>query len=382
MPLPSRWLLLALLLPLLSAPLHAASERQLKEAELRQLRESISTLQQQMQRVRTRHDRLHKELRESEQAISRINRNIRQLDGSVGDVQGRVDQLRERQQILLQTLHSQRDHLAGQVRAAYAMGRQETLKILLNQENPATVGRVMTYYDYLNKARTEQIAELSEIIGELEAVRASLDEELQRLRRLRNEREQERQALEKSTQTRQQAMRQLEDELQDQDQQLSSMQQDEEQLAELIRALVEALDDIPKDIGTQSFASQRGQMSMPTRGRVIASFGSARNERGLRWQGIRIGANEGSEVRAVSHGRVAFADWMRGYGMLLIIDHGDGFMTLYGHNQALLKEVGDWVMRDELIATVGDSGPDRRSSLYFEIRRNGRPVDPISWVKR
>lgn len=374
--------MLALCLLTLAASAYANSERQLKEAELRQLRERISVLQRDMQQVRGRQDQLQQELRQSEQAINRTNRAIRELDGQLNAASGRVDNLRGREEVLQQSLAGQRRQLAGEVRSAYAMGRQESLKLLLNQENPATVGRVMTYYDYLHRARSERIAELSGIIHELAQVRHSLDLELAQLRQLRSDREQERQALANSQRQREQVLFQLEQDLRDQGQRLSSMQDNERQLSELIRALVQALDDIPKDVGTQAFASLRGQMQMPVRGRVIAGFGSERNPGGLNWQGIRIAASEGQEVRAVSHGRVAFADWLRGYGMLLILDHGDGYMSLYGHNQALLKEVGDWVQRNEVIATVGDGGPDRRSALYFEIRHRGRPIDPIRWVRR
>ena len=380
---PRLWPLLALLTALLALPAYAASERQLKEAELKQLRERIVSLQQAMQQVRNRHDQLQQELRHSEQAINRLNRNILELDAREQDTRQRVDSLRTRQQGLEQTLIGQREYLAGQVRAAYAMGRQETIKILLNQENPATVGRVMTYYDYLNKARTQRIAELSDTIHELDQVRSALDSELARLRQLRNQRETERLALAENNEQRQQVLAKLQQELQSQDQRLSHMQHNEQQLAQLIRALVEALDDIPRDIGReQAFASLRGKMKLPTSGPIVASFGSSRNLGKLNWQGLKIAAPAGQEVRAVSHGRVAFADWLRGYGLLIILDHGDGYMSLYGHNQTLLKEVGDWVNRDEIIAATGDSGSDPRSGLYFEIRKDGRPIDPIRWVRR
>lgn len=381
----SHWLLplLGLLLACTLQTVDAASERQLKEAELRQLRERIGKLQQEMNQVRGRYDELQQTLRQSEQQIGRINRNIRDLDDSLRQVDQRINTLRTRRLSLQQNLGSQRGYLAGQVRAAYAMGRQETLKILLNQENPATVGRVITYYNYLNQARSQRIAQLNDTLSELKQIRLALDEELTRLRQLRAEREQERLALEQSTRQREQVRDKLQAELHDKDQRLSHMQHNEKQLAELIRALVEALDDIPKDLGNkQAFASLRGQMQLPASGPILASFGSSRNLGGLNWQGIKIGANEGQEVRAVSHGRVAFADWLRGYGLLLIIEHGEGYMSLYGNNRSLFKEVGDWVSRDEVIAHVGDSGSDNRSGLYFEIRKDGKPLDPIRWVKR
>lgn len=377
------------LLPLLLLVLLAlcgsatAGERAEKEAELQQLHQRIAALQRELESVRGRYDAQRKELRRSERQIGNLSRKLRQLDEELGERQARMDVLLRRAGELQQLVASQRDLLAGQIRASYAMGRQEYVKILLNQENPSTVGRVITYYDYLHKARTERITTLGRNLRELEQVRSELEVETERLRSLREQRAQEKRQLEASRGKREKVLRQLKSQLEDKDTHLAGMQRDEQELKRLISALSEALEDIPAEPGNRKpFATLKGTLKWPTRGPLLASYGSQRKMGKLTWHGVRIGASRGQEVRSVSHGRVAFADWLRGYGLLIIIDHGDGYMSLYGHNESLYKETGDWVEASEVIATVGDSGGQTNSGLYFEIRNNGQPMDPVRWCKR
>jgi len=361
----------------------AASERQVKEAELKQLRQRIASLQQELETVRGRYDSLRKELRRSERLIGKLSRKLRQLDEELGKQQEKMAELQKRAGQLQQSVAAQRHHLAGQIRASYAMGRQEYMKILLNQENPSTVGRVMTYYDYLNKARTERIQALGRTIRELEQIQGELEAHTEQLRSLREQRAREKGELEASRGEREKVMRQLKAQIKDKDQYLSGMMRDEQELKELIRALSEALEDIPAEPGNRKpFGKLKGKLKWPVSGPLVASYGSQRKVGKLTWQGVMIGAKSGQEVRAVSHGRVAFADWLRGYGLLIIIDHGDGYMSLYGHNQSLYKETGDWVEPAEVIATVGDSGGHDSTGLYFEIRKDGQPSNPVRWCRR
>lgn len=376
-------LLLGLLALLVAVGGAAASERQAKEAELQQLRQRIASLQQELETVRGRYDSLRKELRRTERRIGSLSRKLRQLDEELGQQQAKLAELRQRAGQLQQSVADQRRYLAGQIRASYAMGRQEYMKILLNQESPSTVGRVITYYDYLNKARSERIQALGQTIRELEQVRTELEAQAERLRALRDRRAREKNELEASRGEREKVVRQLRAEIKDKDRHLSGMMRDEEELKALIRALSEALEDIPAEAGNRKpFGTLKGKLKWPTRGPLLASYGSPRKLGKLTWQGVMIGAGSGQDVHAVSHGRVAFADWLRGYGLLLIIDHGDGYMSLYGHNQSLYKETGDWVEPGEVIATVGDSGGQDSTGLYFEIRKDGQPTDPIRWCRR
>ncbi len=377
----SKLLALAVLLSLFGNVI--ASERAAKKAELKQLNQRIAALQSELETARDRYDSLRKELRRSERQIGSLSRKIRELDAELDEQQAKMSEMRQRAGELQQLVASQRHYLAGQIRASYAMGRQEYMKILLNQENPSTVGRVITYYDYLNKARAERIATLGSTLRELEQVRSELEAESLRLRALRKQRSQEKSQLEASRGARKKVLQALKAELADKGKHLAGMQRDEQELKRLIRALGEALEDIPAEPGNRKpFNTLKGKLAWPISGPLLASYGSSRKLGKLSWQGVRIGADSGQEVRTVSHGRVAFADWLRGYGLLIIIDHGDGYMSLYGHNQSLYKETGDWVETGEVIATVGDSGGQDNSGLYFEIRKDGRPTDPVRWCRR
>lgn len=360
-----------------------AGDREDKEAELAQLRQRIAALTGALESVRGRYDTLRTELRQTERRIGTLSRTLKELDTDLGRQQEKLATLHKRADGLQRSIADQRRYLAGQVRASYAMGRQEYMKILLNQENPSTVGRLITYYDYLNKARSERIAALETTIRELEQVRAELEAQTARLRKLREQRAREKGELEATRGERRKLVQQLKSEIADKDRHLSGMVRDEQELKALISALSRALSDIPAEAGNRKpFSSLKGKLKWPAKGPLVNSFGSPRKLGKLTWQGVTIGAGGGQEVRAVSHGRVAFADWLRGYGLLVIIDHGDGYMSLYGHNQSLYKETGDWVEPGEVIATVGDSGGQESSGLYFEIRKDGRPTDPVRWCRR
>ncbi len=375
-------LLLSLLLGLVS-PLQAASEMQSRHAELERLRQRIAKLQSELDVDRGRYDSLIKELRRVERRIGRIGRSITRLKGQLREQEKKLSALQQRRGRLQNSIAEQRRYLAGQIRAAYAMGRQEYFKILLNQEAPSAVGRTLTYYDYLNKARSERIKNLNSTIDELEQVRRELNSESERLRQLREQREQEKQKIEASRKERKGVVASLQKEIRSKDQQLNGLMADEQELKSLLQALTEALEDIPAEPGDHKpFAKLKGKLKWPTRGSRLIGYGAPRNIGKLRWQGVVIAGKEGQEVHAVSHGRVAFADWLRGYGLLLIIDHGDGYMSLYGHNHSLYREVGDWVEKGDSIAAVGNSGGIDRNALYFEIRKDGKPTDPVRWCRR
>ena len=376
-----RYALFSLLSLCFIAPL-LAGDMQARQAELEQLRQRISKLQGELNVDRGRYDTLLSELRRVERRIGRIGRSIKKLQQQLLEQEKKLAALQQRRGELQASIAEQRRYLAGQIRAAYAMGRQEYFKILLNQEDPSAVGRTLTYYDYLNKARTSRIEKFNATIDELEQVRHELNRENERLRSLRNKREQERKEMQASRQARQRVVIQLKADIESKDKQLGNLLADERELKSLLQALTEALEDIPAEPGDHKpFGKLRGKLKWPTSGSRIIAYGESRKLGELRWQGVVIAGNEGQDVRAVSHGRVAFADWLRGYGLLLIIDHGDGYMSLYGHNQSLYREVGDWVEKGDTIAAVGNSGGLDRNALYFEIRKDGKPTNPVRWCK-
>lgn len=373
-----------MLLTLVGAPctLLATPAAEEQRTKLDAVRSRISGLRAQMQSTSGEKSTLSQQLQDSEQQIGRLARRLRVLDGRLDRQRDRLDTLGNERRAQREALAEQRKALVRQVRAAYAMGRQERLKILLNQQDPATVSRVMAYYDYLGRARAEKMRLIRQQLQRLaDTEREILDEE-RKLAALRDEQATELASMQRSQAQRREVVAALTRELNDQSRRLDRLQGDERELETLISGIEEALADIPvSDPQQVAFAGLRGRLPWPARGRIANRFGSPRLG-SLVWDGVMISAPEGREVRAVHHGRVAFADWLRGFGLLLIVDHGDGFMTLYGHNQSLFKEVGDWVEVNEPVALVGSSGGRETAGVYFGIRHEGRAIDPARWCRK
>lgn len=380
-----RRLLLGLVAVLALAPAGAAaapSEAEQQRARLDALRTRISGLREQIQAKSGERAELSVSLQTAEQQIGRLARRLRVIDGRLARQRARLTALRDDRSTQLASLERHRQALAQQARAAYAMGRQERLKILLNQQDPATLSRAMVYYDYLNRARAAKMQAIREQLDRLAATETEILDEERKLAQLHGEQAQELAALERTQAQRREVVATLTRELSDQGRQLDRLQADERDLETLISGLEKALADIPVAHPQQvGFAGLRGRLPWPASGRIVNRFGSPRLG-SLVWDGVMISAPEGREVRAVHHGRVAFADWLRGFGLLLIVEHGDGYMTLYGHNQSLFKEVGDWVDVNEPVALVGSSGGRERAGVYFGIRYQGRAVDPAKWCRR
>ncbi len=370
------------LLSLLGTQPATSADVREQERRLSQLRERIGTLQARIRKARGQRTALNRELEESEQAIGRLARRLRVLRGRLERTNRRLEALRREEKAQQRSLAKERRLLAQQVRAAYAMGRQEQLRILLSQQDPATFTRVLAYYDYLNRERARRMAQIRERLQALADTRAEIAREQERLARLRREQEERKLALEAQQEKRRTVIERLAREIQDQDSELARLHRNEKQLQTLLRGLQEALADIPTAPEEQiPFPRAKGRLPWPLEGVIRKAFGAPKIGR-LRWDGVMIGAPEGREVRAVHAGRVAFADWLRGFGLLIIIDHGNGYMTLYGHNQSLFKEAGDWVETGEPIAAAGNTGGRKETGVYFAIRHNGKPVDPIRWCRR
>lgn len=360
----------------------ATEDQAQQEQRLSQLRERISGLQTRINEARGEHSALSKQLQESEQAIGRLARRLRVLAGRLKRQEARLQNLRGQESQQQRALQTERDVLQQQVRAAYAMGRQEQLKILLNQQDPARVSRVLAYYDYLNRERLRRMQLIRERLDELLQTQQEIAAQREQLASLQAERNAEKLALEQQQSARREVMARLNQQLSDQGRQLAGLKADEQQLQSLLQGLQEALADIPSaPVQRKKFAQLRGKLNWPTRGTLSHLYGEPKIG-ALRWDGVMISAPEGNEVRTVHAGRVAFADWLRGFGLLLIVDHGDGYMTLYGHNQSLFREAGDWVEAGEPVAGVGSTGGRKSPGVYFAIRRNGKAVNPNKWCQR
>lgn len=360
----------------------AAASPQQRQAELEQLRERIGRLQSEIARKQGKQSELGLRLQDSERQIGVLARGLRVLHGRLERQAESLRELHQQEESQSLALASERELLAQQVRSAYVMGRQEQFRILLNQQDPAVLTRTLAYYDYLNRERARRMQEIRTKLEELASTRTEIGAQQSRLEKLQQEQVAQKESLEQEQLARRGVLVALADELKDQSLQLDRLRKDERQLDSLLRGLQEALADVSaRPVEQLPFAKVRGKLQWPVRGRIRHSFGETKIGK-LEWDGVMIGAPEGSEVSAVHAGRIAFADWLRGFGLLLIIDHGDGYMTLYGHNQSLFKEAGDWVDAGEPIAAAGNTGGQKKSGVYFAIRRHGKAIDPQQWCRR
>lgn len=351
-----------------------------KTRELQHLRAQIEAVSRTIAADQLRKDKLQAALRDAETRIGVLTRAVADTARQATAAQGRLDGLNRDLQHRRDDLAVQQARLARQVRAAYAVGRQGYLKLLLEQQDPAAVSRNLIYYDYFNRARARRIHAVTAQLKRIDGLRTAIAAQVDALERLRRQQTGAQQDLTREVQTRGTVLASVNARIETADQRLTRLRGNEQALQGLIQRLREALADIPDaGDGTLPFGRLKGRLRLPAAGALAARFGAPRVHGKLKWQGVLIDAAAGADVHAVYHGRVAFSGWLRGYGLLLIIDHGNGYMSLYGHNQSLAKGVGDWVDTGEVVASVGDSGGRERPGLYFEIRHNGVPADPLLW---
>ena len=353
----------------------------IKEQELEEVRERISDLKKSMDASAAAREKITAELQAAEIEISEKRVRLRELERE-RDFSARrkaeLDaQLGEREA----ELDAESAELAEQVRTAYMSGSQERIKLLLNQRDPATLGRLMAYYGYLNDYRSDNIEAVTAAIRELAALRSEVAAEEARIADLAKERYDELTRLSEIQDRRQALLAEVRKKLADEGQEVERLADQEKDLTRLIAELTTILSDYPIN-SEDPFSEHKGRLTWPVAGALLHDFGQPRASNQLKWNGVVLGAPRGREVRSVYHGRVAFADWLAGLGLLVIVDHGEGYMTLYGYNETILKNAGDWVAPGDVIATVGDSGGQNQSSLYFEVRRGTQPLNPRVWVTR
>ncbi|MBN8885466.1 MAG: peptidoglycan DD-metalloendopeptidase family protein [Rudaea sp.] len=319
-------------------------------------------------------------LRDQDLKVAAAAKELHAIDQKLAGQQDKLQQLETRRDALNVKLTAQRETLAVLLRSAYVVGHGEELKLLLAQEDVAKIGRMLEYFHYFERARVEQIKALLKDLDALAQVHKEIDDETAQLTATRAQRADEAKQLDVERAQRVQVLADLDKQLKDDQARLAALGQDEKELSDLLAKLRDVFADIPKQLaGAEPFASQRGRLNWPVRGKLVTAFGAKSGDRLS--SGIVIASNEGAEVHAVSHGRVVFADWMRGFGLLLIVDHGDGYLSLYGYNETLLKDVGDWVSANEAIATSGATGGQKTPGAYFELRAQGKPIDPRGWLK-
>lgn len=349
------------------------------ERELERVRAEIEAVNDELaSRLRSR-DANTQALESIERERASTTRELADLDARTRELEARGRALTEQIAAAGRRLGAERGALAEQVRMSYMTGRRELVKLLLSQDSPATLGRMIVYYDYVNRARSKRIAAVRAELESLERLTAESEQVRTRLAAVRAETETELARLERQRGERAAVVARLEDSIASAGAELESLEREERRLAELVERLGEATAAFPVDVD-EPFGELKGRLAWPVPGRLASAFGGPRNGGPMRWNGVVLESPSGTPVRAVHAGRVAFSDWLPGLGLLVIVDHGGGYMSLYGYNQALYKEAGDWVAPGEPIAQVGDTGGQPQPSLYFEIRHAGDPIDPRAWV--
>ena len=374
----SIWLLCFLLL----SPLCLADNEQEKRQQLKSLNKEMQEIKGLLLTFKNQRSQLQQSLAKSEIAIGSIQNKIANVQKKINRQQADLKKLQKDRSNITLAKKKQKKLIEQQILAAFQIGQQKKLKMLLNQDQPEKLSRALKYYDYFNQARTEQINDYVATIETLNKLELSIAEKTQSLASAKQVLDTQKKNLTDGKKERERSLTKINRSIKNKDQRLQKISAEQKQLKNLIATLEQAISNIKIPDDYNAFINLKGKLPWPLEGKIKNSFGSRRSESSLRWQGINIGASAGSQVKAIHHGRVVFADWFRGSGLLVIIDHGDGYMSLYAHNQSLLIEPGQWIDSGDVIATVGNSGGQKNAGLYFEIRHNGEPTDPKRWCKR
>ncbi|HET7756219.1 MAG TPA: peptidoglycan DD-metalloendopeptidase family protein [Steroidobacteraceae bacterium] len=360
-------------------PAHPESDAKQAEAQLEAIKSEIERVTREVSASEVERDRLTRDLRGAELSAGRVRASLGELKRERAQHAARRAELAAEQRERETQLEKSRAELAGEIRAAYLIGRQEPFKLLLNQEDPALAGRMFTYYGYFGRARAGEIKLIEDDVQRLAELGRELDAEDARLAQLEASQRAQLAALEQARTQRSHVLAGLEAESRTRAQSLERLRREQAGLEKLLRELRAAIARFPLDTN-DAFVRLRGKLAWPVSGRLVARFGEPRAG-GVRWDGVLVATERGAPVKAVCEGRVIYADWLPGLGLLAIIDHGDGYLSLYGHNERLYKAAGERVEAGDTIAAAGDSGGSGRPELYFEIRKGGKPVDPRPWFR-
>ncbi|XSG86198.1 MAG: murein hydrolase activator EnvC family protein [Methylohalobius sp. ZOD2] len=349
--------------------------------------ESVQRIEAKIQALQEKVQRLDQNKQDLEQELARLERSLGQHAKKISQLEQEAQTLKQQRETLAQDLDRERlrltrlrDKLVRQIRTAHVLGQQEPFKLLLNQEAPASFSRALVYYRYLNHARLDQIELARRHLAKIQHLSRELDQARKHLTTVLDQQRQKLAQVQTLHGERKQLLQRLKHQLHDRQSRLAKLEADKRRLSQVVASVQEINVDFPfSDTTDRPFHRQRGRLNWPVNGKLATAFGSHRGNG--HWGGVVIGAPEGTPVRAVSSGRVVFADWLRGYGFLIIVQHERDFMTLYAFNQSLLKHPGERVETGEIIATVGRSGGRTQPGLYFAIRHRGEPLDPRRWCR-
>lgn len=396
--------LYALMLFLIAAPVGAAMDS--KQKELSELRERIAQLREEVERASEDRKEAADGLRDSEKRISEINRTLRKLQKDERRIDSDFRRLKQEQSTIESQVQTQEVQLAELLRLRYSMQADvDVFRLLLSERNPVEIQRDWGYFAYIGNARLALIEDYRNTLDQLVNLEEQTRLRQSELSQVKRDQLNQRKVLNEEKLARKSIYEELSQQIQLQRKEINSLNRDEQRLARLLerlRRLAEAKKAKPSGepgkgapvtpgqqvdrvadatLSKYHFSSLRGRLALPSMGEIVAKFGQARSGGGPSWKGLFIRSRTGQPVRAVGSGEVVFSDWLRGFGNLLIVDHGEGYLSLYSNNESLYKQAGDSVRAGDVIATIGNTGGHDEPGLYFELRRQGQPFDPMSWVR-
>ncbi len=401
---------------ILSSPITLAANKSEKPKEkLNNIHERIESLTKELGKTKEAHADAADALKDSEKAISETNRKLFELKQAEKKHSESLQELQSQKSGIENTIEGQKNQLSKQIYQQYLDGQQNYLQVLLQQQDPSTISRQLQYFSYISRARQFLISDMQSNLGRVTKLNEETANSLKEVVTLKTKQDSERKNLESQKQAHSKVVEKLSSQISVQRHEIEKLKRDEKSLSQLVERLARSPQPKPKkpsspnqsvsrepgnEVETESapkrplatneslpsnafdgsnFESLRGKLNLPVKGEVTNKFGNSRQDTGLTWKGLFIKSNEGNEVKSVASGRVVFADWMRGFGNLIIVDHGGGYMSLYGNNQALLRKMGDTLKGGDTIASVGNSGGNDTAGLYYELRSRSKPFDPMSW---
>ena len=406
-----------LVLMLACVPYANANKKEQSKQNLDDVQQRLEALKKELDNSQEAHKDAADALKESEQAISEANKKLFEINQKQQQNKKTLTQLKSDSISTNQALAQQQNLLSSQLYQQYIHGQQSYIQMILQSENPDEIARDVQYFSYVAKARASLISKMQGNLNKISKLNDATASALKEVADLKQKQVDEKRALENQKQAKSKVVSNLSQQIAAQRTEIKKLTRDEKRLSELVERLAKIIPPPPKKVRPKrepvttarpaetttsnkppkevlanntepslefsgsSFAALRGKLRLPVRGDVTNRFGSSREDSGISWKGLFIKANEGAEVKSVATGRVVFADWLRGFGNLIILDHGDGYMSLYGNNQAVLKQVGDNVRAGDVIASVGNSGGNQTNGLYYELRSQSRPFDPLSWSR-
>lgn len=363
-----------LLLPSLALAVGEPQTPEEAKQQIEALQKDLKKLNTWLKEVKSERSDVEKQLESKEKDIQELLKKIQSIQDSLKQGEQQLSQLRVQQKSLQLSIQQQNDQIAAQLRAVYRSGKEESIKLFLNGDNTEDSQRLVQYNRYFSNARQSLINGFITEVNDLNLVEKSIRSHRAQQAREEVALKEQRQALITQQTERRSLLAKLDKDLAQGGRKARQIQQDQQNLKDLLQRLEEALADIQIPDPEVPFASLRGKLVKPlTKLSKLATTG-------IDLGGVTLRAQEGEPVHAISQGRVVFADWMRGFGFLLILDHGDGYMSMYGYNQSLLKEVGEWVGANDIVAMAGSTGGRPDSALFFAIRHNGAPLNPLAWV--